>query len=55
MNYTVRLYDGLDMVRGKVTFPNMPRRKQVIAEIKKLSESGVEICYVEIEFPNAPK
>lgn len=54
MNYTIRLYDGLNMKRGEVTFPNMPRRKQINTEIKKLAESGADICYVEIELPNAP-
>lgn len=55
MNYALRLYDSLNMKRGEVTFPNMPRRKQINAEIKKLTEAGVNICYVEIELPNAPK
>lgn len=55
MNYALRLYDGLNMKRAEVTFPNMPRRKQINTEIRKLAEAGVGICFVEIELPNAPK
>lgn len=55
MNYTIRLYDSLNMKREETTFPNMPRRKQINAEIKKLAEAGVNICFIEIELPNAPK
>lgn len=55
MNYALRLYDSLNMKRAEVPFPNMPRRRQITAEIKKLAEAGVNICFIEIELPNAPK
>lgn len=55
MNYELRLYDSLNMKRGEVVFPNMPRRKQINTEIRKLAEAGINVCFVEIELPNAPK